>query len=590
MKTPLIFLSTCLFCSTTNAAANFDISPTPGTTLPTKVPLGSQVSASYTITNLTQSTRSGYRITGLPSTASQNTDAGNCPKSIKLGAKESCILILDIAGEASSNFALCHGATCTSASVPLNVRVTNALSGLPSIAVGQYDDESGVLKPMLALSNGNISTWIYPSEVSNPQLSPALSSRGRLIGGDCLDSTCIAVGRYDSSNIDGIPMLALTKDSGNSWTFPTAITIPNTSPEFRDNGRLEGASCSGNTCIASGSYVAIDSVQRPLLALSTNLGSTWTFPEAVTEPTTISPAFSGRGQLFKASCYDSTCISSGLYQDINGVLRSLVSLTTDGGATWTFPADITNFTIANLSSSSLAGAECTDLACLASGTYVDTSAIQRPLLAVSVDNGSSWTFPTDITNPTTTPPLVGRGTLYSVSCSGTLCIAVGRYHDSNDDRRPLLGVSNDTGSTWTFPESITNPTTLPDFASGSLFSASCSDAICIASGEYFDSSSNRYPLIAQSTDRGITWTYVSEVITPDTTPPYSASGILFGASCSGNSCIASGYYEDGSGLVRPLLAVTDNAGSSWTFPDSITEADGLPAFQSAVFNDAGVQN
>ncbi len=103
------------------AYSNVDISPTPGVPLPTTVYPGSEVSAFYTVTNQTRKTLTGYTIQGQPSTVTQNSSGNNCPNPIHLVGGGHCILELNISGDAISTFALCKGANCTTAAVPLHV-------------------------------------------------------------------------------------------------------------------------------------------------------------------------------------------------------------------------------------------------------------------------------------------------------------------------------------------------------------------------------------------------------------------------------------------------------------------------------------
>jgi len=104
-----------------HAAANFNIVPTPGTTLPTAVSPGATVSAYYTVTNQTSRTLGGYTLQGLPGGVTQNTSGSNCGNPVTLAGKASCVMRLDITNAVHSNFALCKGASCTTAAVPLNV-------------------------------------------------------------------------------------------------------------------------------------------------------------------------------------------------------------------------------------------------------------------------------------------------------------------------------------------------------------------------------------------------------------------------------------------------------------------------------------
>jgi hypothetical protein len=102
-------------------AANFNIVPTPGSIIPISVPPNDTVSAFYTIMNQTSKTLNGYVIQGLPNTVTQNTSSMNCASIINLASNASCVLQLDINGDANTNFALCKGISCTAAGVSLHV-------------------------------------------------------------------------------------------------------------------------------------------------------------------------------------------------------------------------------------------------------------------------------------------------------------------------------------------------------------------------------------------------------------------------------------------------------------------------------------
>jgi hypothetical protein len=121
-----------LFCIQNAFAANFNIASYG--TLPTTVTLGQSVSAYFTVTNMTHTTRNGYVLQGLPSTVTQNTTSPNCTNPINLGPNASCQLQLDITGAVSSKFALCKGNACTTSSTPLNVSV--AASNFAYVADG----------------------------------------------------------------------------------------------------------------------------------------------------------------------------------------------------------------------------------------------------------------------------------------------------------------------------------------------------------------------------------------------------------------------------------------------------------------------
>jgi|GEM_PF-3338603 len=574
--------SACLlyfFSSIINAAANFDISPTPGTTLPTTVPIDTVVSASYTITNRTQSTLSGYHITGLPKTVTQNTDTGNCPKRINLGAGESCILILDIKGEAISNFAICKGSTCTSASVPLHVVATDEIPIPLKINVGVYSSSTGI-RPLLALNTGGGDTWTYPSEPTFPDTTPAFVS-GQYSSTSCYNNLCIITGFYSDGSIRR-PLLGLSTDRGDTWTYPEDITMPSITPAYADSGHLWATDCNARLCVAGGHYRDDTNNQYPLLARSSDGGGSWTFPEGIIEPNTT-PEFQGNASIRGTGCYGIRCLAAGHYFDISNAQRPMVGLSTDAGQTWTYPITMTNPDTQPTFGTNgrvYSLAKCATDTFITTGFYVDgDGGIHRPLLGLSIDGGNTWTFPTSITQPETTPAFVDIGILIVNGCSDNICIASGRYNDGTTTR-PLLAMSTDACQTWTYPTSITEAN-LPVFQSGTLTGgASCSGNLCIAVGSYVDDEDPRvrHPLLALSKDAGKTWTYPEAVINPDTTPKFQNTGQLFGASCSGRRCIATGRYQAVDGLIHPLMAVTTDYGATWTFPETITDTSTIPDY------------
>ena len=139
---------------------------------------------------------------------------------------------------------------------------------------------------------------------------------------------------------------------------------------------------------------------------------------------------------------------------------------------------------------------------------------------------------------------------------------------------PLLLQSSDKGNNWIFPGTILN--NLPaDFANFGTFSgATCNRNICLAVGQYQSSSrSNQLiPLIANSVDGGKTWTY--PITLSSKLPKDLTSGILNGVNCNVDDCNAEGQYLSTNGIFYPLIANSHDAGMTWTFPNSLV--DNLP--------------
>jgi len=98
------------------------------------------------------------------------------------------------------------------------------------------------------------------------------------------------------------------------------------------------------------------------------------------------------------------------------------------------------------------------------GQYGDSSVL-RPLVAVSNNQGASWSYPEAVNavefTPNNTYPFT-TGNFNNVSWAGNTCVATGSYVDSNIIAHPLWAVSNDLGIVWSFPESTTSAVFSPN--------------------------------------------------------------------------------------------------------------------------------
>lgn len=273
-KTVIIAIATSTILLTRSAIAgsNFTISPTPGKTFPTLVNQGAVVSAYYTITNNTHSIRSGYRVQGLPATVIQNTsDPANCATVITLTSQASCILQLDISGEVHSSFALCKGASCTSASVLLNVSRTGNTPGqnINLIAGGTYNNTLGIRYPFVAKSTDGGAHWNYILDSSNTSIPADFNTISNFNQPICNGANCIFSGQYTTNGMSNKPLLASSQDGGTTWTYTITSTTPALPGDFISDGILYNGSCSGHNCIAGGTYYN-GTNYFPLIALSTD--------------------------------------------------------------------------------------------------------------------------------------------------------------------------------------------------------------------------------------------------------------------------------------------------------------------------------
>lgn len=316
--------------------------------------------------------------------------------------------------------------------------------------------------------------------------------------------------------------------------------------------------------IGSGNYIKQNMLTYPLLAVTADSGATWIYPPTLLQnlQQEIDPKFV-EGKFLSASCNNSldenVCISAGDWCDVKFYCHTSFPLIAVGlnAANWFYPKQVfenlttvvdSNFVSGSLSSSSCFGSGKNTI-CLAGGTY-STNTATLPLLARTEDAGHSWTYPKTIFKNLTTEidPSFASGALRTVSCTkspdDSLCITAGNFWTANWARHfPLLAVSTDKGVTWVYPAEIHQDLNIkldPTFSVGLFASASCAGkgakAICIAAGD-FGTSTNTLPLLVLTRDGGKRWAYPREILT--NLGPVIKHGFIHGA-LKATSCSGSG--------------------------------------------------
>ncbi len=390
----------------------------------------------------------------------------------------------------------------------------------------------------------------------------------------------IAAGRYKGT--DGYyPLLAASSDGGASWayTIDQYGTLPK---DYSNNASFDfnSTSCSGAICIVGGTYRDSNGDTYPLLATSSDSGANWTYP--IDQGATMPANYKYSGVFYSTSCAGANCIAGGKYRDsVNNYDYPLLATSSDSGASWTYTIQKDSPTSPGTvyaGSGQFNSVSCAGVNCIAGGGYNDNGTL-HPLLATSHDSGATWAYKIDKNYPTLPPYDFADGTGFnSVSCAGTNCIAVGQYRDSTTTRYPLLATSHDSGDSWTYTIDKT-PATLPaDYVGyGTFTSAKCTGATganCIAGGIYYDSNLG-HPMLATSTNSGATWTYAIE---KDKAMPadYDDEGEFKSVSCDGANCIAAGVYYIVGGDLSPFLATSSDSGVSWIYTIDNTNT-GFPA-------------
>ncbi len=421
-------------------------------------------------------------------------------------------------------------------------------------AVGGYRNASNVQVTYAVWWDGSV----WTQQVSP---NPEGSTNSVLQNVSCGDRyDCIAVGDWLNAGV-WQPM-ALSRNSTFGWSLDT-VAVPGSSTF----GLLEGVACRV-LCIAAGWYT--EGGKNKTLAEVRKI-STWTERE-IPSPT-IQNTVSGISCSFSVTCVavgmssstargymgatsweemaspaipgskssqlrDVSCVSGVTFCMAGGVDEILVSekpyAAAWAGSGWTtyklpLPSGSVNATVNDVSCTS-------SKACTAVGDYKKES---TSFSYAARWNGSSWSVQS--------VPKVGSSfnILNSVSCVGSICVAVG--YSGN---QPLVVRWN--GTSWS-SESYFLPS---GGTSGELYGVSCpTESFCMAVGRYEDGISGKHP--QWGLWKGSSWS-------PQQAPrPAFAEAQLEDVSCtSSTACEIVGKYESAG-----PLAVEWN-GSIWTTQDT----------------------
>ena len=475
------------------SALPFTIAPKAGTSLPTQIIAGQTINAYYTIKNNTNRLRTGNYLKYLPKNVAQVTNNSAipdlCGSTFTLQASnlsgDSCTLQLLISGAvngASQNpndhlFACFPGGkTCAGTTSPLNITLIPTASTV--IAGGFYVDQFDNQVIGLTTSTDNGASW------TTETLTPPTG--------------------YHNGSINGISSaMEFSVGSGyyldtNDTPYPTIIrrTAQNTTWQQQILSSLDGISCTGRDCIATG-FAANPTTNKieALIASSVNSGLTWT---QQTLPELAGYTFT---KAIGVSCTGSTCVSVGYISDGMQV-QSWAASTNNNGASWSQQA-LPN--LANIEYQQLLDVSCTSSECIAVGEYDDSNGVSHPGIAITTDNGATWSQQIlDILSP------FSQSYYSGISCTSSYCVAVG-FNDtgtgSNHTGYPAVAITTVHGISWS-QQSLTVPS---GFTYGELTSVRCSNTTCQAAG-FYQSSSGVTPFTATSLNSGQTWTQTPNII------------------------------------------------------------------------------
>ncbi len=315
---------------------------------------------------------------------------------------------------------------------------------------------------------------------------------------------------------------------------PTWQAASISAPAGSYGAALDGVACGASGCLAIGSQTNSSFFQEGYGTASTTGGRSWL-------PTAL-PATGGSFQgldLAGASCYGSRCVAVGTQgYSSNAILQYQ-------GGSW-LPVSVPQ---PSSFQNGLSGVSCAPSYCVAVGSDMSTATYQG-VVQVLRSTGGAWSVVAGLPNPGADNLLQG------VSCSGTVCVAVGYAAQPTGQTQSVILVSDTSGQTWT-QESVPQASTSNNWLSG----VSCdSPASCVAVGYATDPGGINLAQALVTTDGGAHWTLASV--------PHPGAGTngetLQGVSCVGAQCVAVGQYASAYWTEQNEVLVSTNGGFSWS--------------------------
>jgi photosystem II stability/assembly factor-like uncharacterized protein len=353
----------------------------------------------------------------------------------------------------------------------------------------------------------------------------------------CDNEICTSVG--DSQNF-GLPLILNSTNSGEIWDAASNIEWPAHQTYF------ESVDCDGSFCILAGGYYT-GMMMKPVIFKSLDR-TNWSMADIIGLPA------DKKAHLLSVNCRDKLCTAVGYQLDAPLVLNSA-----DQGKTWS-QASFVELPLDLAASPQLTSVTCRKDICSAVGAYNNANK-RVPLILNSTDNGNTWKLPSSIELSSDTDKYAY---LNAVSCSESVCIAVGKY-DKGPIRTSLILKSKDNGNTWHSVKSMIESMAVIE---ASLNSVTCNDTKCTSVGYiWFDNSSpQNQVLILNSEDQGETWNEASFI----ELPPPAANGpvpIANSITCNGDNCTIVGQTNLGNDYYPLILNSTDR--NIWSLASEI---------------------
>ena len=368
--------------------------------------------------------------------------------------------------------------TATKAPSPSNAYTTYPATLLNSVscasatycvAVGEFDAESGGsqlgYEPYIAVLSGGGWTVVNAATPTAPTYPG-----GDLKNVSCAgDGTCVAVG--DFANAPSQQAALIEQNSGGSWSSIDP-QLPNNADSSTDNNYLNAVSCTGaNACTAVGGYVSGGDEAGLGEVLASNVWS----------PSQLAPT-ADLGDDAAVSCSGTSCAATGEFNTNHSFIQTVIS------GSWTDEI-ATPLPNVNTGSAELYAIDCANSSsCVGAGSYYTSGSVAQGLL----DYGSGTAYTAQQAPlPASPAPSTGNpdGQLRIISCgTAGACVAAGSYDDTSGTGQPLLETESDPSGTPAW--AAASPATPGGGTFLSLDGISCFGSWgCVAVGDYENSGS-----------------------------------------------------------------------------------------------------
>lgn len=207
--------------------------------------------------------------------------------------------------------------------------------------------------------------------------------------------------------------------------------------------------------------------------------------------------------------------------------------------------------VSNLPNGSYRSVSCSGSLCVALGEEGQLS--KNLLLLTSNNEGKSWIRRTNISTPIPAAWYAAN----DIACfAGSSCIMTGAYGSKENETtfHPLLMFTQNGGATWVADRGVIDSKSLE----GELSFVKCFDSRCFIGSKRFRRSDN-FPLLLVSQDKGKSWEDIKEIAGLSRVNHAE----IYNINCNKNTCIAVGNFEENK-KYYPLILQSHDNGKTWT--------------------------